>query len=402
MKAILALCLLLATSEITLGQVAPSASAGKAELDYSFRYSEIANFGDVLGDWHTITPSGSLSYLNGRTKFPFHLEYAGGYTFTISGPPYSSGAFQHLFLSQDLHYRKWTFTASDDVSYRPQSPTTGFSGIPGIGEPIGSGNTSPPNQTILTLNTHVLENFGAGRLEHSLNYRTKLNIETSLDYLHYPDGNGLDTKSAMAQAGVDLRLNSRNSLITEAAFSRFTYPGYGFHLTTDTVRFGFHRAWTRSFQVNASAGPEWVTTAGSTIQSPLTRASVQAGFNYELRQTSAFLSYFQGTSGGSGYMVGSQSKAVSAGFAREFNRSISFETSSGYYHNSAIVSPSDISGIFGGVQMSWQIGRSLNTFLNYTVTSQRAGMHLPSNVQDQVINAISCGIGFTKKTRRVQ
>src|SRR4051794_8797744 len=188
MKTIPAVFWLLATSGIAFGQVVPSASSGRAELGYSIRYSEIANFGGTLGDWHTITPSGSLTYINGHSRFPFSLEYAGGYTATLSGEPYSTGVFQRLFLSEELHYHKWTFGVGDDVSYRPQSPTTGFSGIPGTGEPIGSGTSGSPNQFILTLDTYALENVSRGEVEHLLNFRTTLDIEASFDYLHYPDG----------------------------------------------------------------------------------------------------------------------------------------------------------------------------------------------------------------------
>src|ERR1700691_577070 len=44
----------------------------------------------------------------------------------------------------------------------PQAPTLGFSGIPGTGEPIGGSGTAPSTtQSVLTLNTHVVDNNAA-------------------------------------------------------------------------------------------------------------------------------------------------------------------------------------------------------------------------------------------------
>ena len=159
MRTTFLIALLFAAGPISYGQAVPSASTGTASLQYSVRYSETAEFGGTIGNWHTITPSASLDYANGRKGFPFSLEYAGGYTSSLSGPSYSNGLFQRLLVSQGIEHAKWNLLMSDDVSYRPQAPTTGFSGIPGIGEPIGGGTNLPPGQLILTLNTHALENI---------------------------------------------------------------------------------------------------------------------------------------------------------------------------------------------------------------------------------------------------
>jgi len=38
-----------------------------------------------------------------------------------------------MLVSQGLVRRDWTLRLMDDVSYMPQAPVTGFSGIPGVG-----------------------------------------------------------------------------------------------------------------------------------------------------------------------------------------------------------------------------------------------------------------------------
>src|SRR5579859_680983 len=122
MKTTFTIVLLLAACAMGFGQATPSATSGGSYFQYSAHYSEAAQFGGELGNWHTVTPSASLSYANGRKRFPFSLEFAGGYTATPSGPDYTSGFFQHLYISQGIGRGKWTIGVSDDVSYRPQSP----------------------------------------------------------------------------------------------------------------------------------------------------------------------------------------------------------------------------------------------------------------------------------------
>ena len=70
-------------------QVAPEATAGTAYMNYIFRYSQTAEFGQRLGDWQTSSLSGSVQYHNGNERLPLQLNYTGGYTWTIVGPGYT-------------------------------------------------------------------------------------------------------------------------------------------------------------------------------------------------------------------------------------------------------------------------------------------------------------------------
>src|SRR5215469_2969983 len=396
------LALFLAACQSTYSQVAPSATNGNADLRYSIRYSETAEFGGTLGNWHTIAPSASLDYANGRKRFPFSAEYAGGYTAALSGPAYSTGVFQHLLLSQGLNLRKWNFAINDDISYRPQSPTTGFSGIPGTGEPIGSEAGLPPSQLILTLNTHALDNVAGGQLRHMLNYRSILNVEANHDLLHFPDSNGLDTSSAMASAGVDFRLGARTSLMTQYTFSQFSYSSYDFHIRTNAVTAGFSKSWTRWFHTSAAVGPEWVNSSKNVFMPPSTGVTANADLGYQRRQTSVDLNYARQISAGSGYMFGSESDTVSASFSRELNRAFTFEMNGGYRQTSQLATAWNVSGAFGGVQASRRIGRNLNSFVNYTAMSQNSSMQVPTNVLNEMMQTLSCGIGFTKESKSVR
>src|SRR5512135_386319 len=120
-------------------QVSPAATsstlvAATRGLQYAFRYSDSAMFSSSYATIQTSTVSGSVGYANRSQKMPFTMNYAGGYNWTLSGPDYMSGQFHRMELTQGFNYRRWKLNAGDSASYLPQTPLTGFSGIPGIGE----------------------------------------------------------------------------------------------------------------------------------------------------------------------------------------------------------------------------------------------------------------------------
>ena len=104
---------------------------------FSFRYSQTAQFGSEMDDRQTSVPSVYLSYETVNQRHRFSVEYGGGYTWTLTGPTYSTGFFQHLVLSQGFEWRKWKATISDDLFYLPQAPGIGLFRNPRVGEPIG-------------------------------------------------------------------------------------------------------------------------------------------------------------------------------------------------------------------------------------------------------------------------
>jgi hypothetical protein len=401
MRRILAVCLLFTGCPIGYSQAAPSANRGVANLRYSFRYSEMADFGGNLGTWHTITPSGSLDYDNGRKRFPFSLEYVGGYTSALSGPSYTAGLFQRLFLLQGMSFGKSTISLSDDVSYRPESPTTGFSGIPGIGEPIGTGTNTPPSQLILTVNSHALENAVHGGFRRILSPRSILNVEAAHDFLHFPDNNGIDTRSFTTSAGITIRLDPRNRITTQYGFSQYGYSGYDLQVKSNLVTLGLDKSWTRSLRTSLAAGLEWINSSKVSVPSSVGPA-LQTGLDYQKRRTTIAFSYSHETSAGSGYMLGSKFDDVSGNVSTEFNRALRFEMNGGYRHTSQLGHTWNISGAYGGVQASWQISRHFETFVNYTATSQSSSVQGISNVLNEMMHTLGCGIGFTKGNKPIR
>jgi hypothetical protein len=402
------LAILFTVGAAAYAQVEPAATGPRnplpsGNLSYSAHYSQTAEFGSYLGNYQTANLSANVNYTNGKERHPFSLGYGGGYTWGISGPAYAQGFFQNLLVSQGFAWRKWDVMASDNISYRPQAPTTGFSGVAGTGEPIG--NPSPPSsQSILTVNTHVVNNTTTGEVDHQLDFARSLNSGGSYDLLRYPDGNGINTDSAMAHAGLSQRLNARNTLTATYMFSVFQYPDYDFSLMTNTGLFGIKRVWTRKITTTASAGPQWTESLDSTTPPSMLGVSINANATYSYHFQTASVTYSRGVNSGGGYLIGAESDSVSGAFSQDFGKNFTLGVSGSYRQSSGLqdgipgqAANENITSEYGGVQATRRLGRYLTFFAGYTATQQSTTTALPGNVLNGLQQMVNFGIGYSPR-----
>ena len=389
-------------------QVAPEASAGAAELNYSAQYAQSVDFyGGGLGSSQNSTLSGSVDYANGFKRRPFSLAFSGGYRWTLAGTSYGNGLFENFSLSQGLVGRRWTFSVGDNIGYWKEAPVTGYSGVPGTGEPITGPNPTPPSsQTILTLNTRSIANIVNGDFGYTLNAATALNVVGSSELLRYPDGNGLDTSALTGSAGLTQRLDARNSLSGQYSFSDYSYPGNNLTVPvssfiSNSALFGYQRLWNRQITTNVSAGPEWTSGSNSAVVPSSTRISGTAMFSDELQFGSINFNYSHSASGGGGYLVGSEADSLTAGFSREFERQLSISLTGGDMRNSGLANQGVVNNKYGAAMASLRLGRYFTTFASYTAIDQSTGVSLPSNALTGLWQVLSFGVGYSPREKRV-
>ena len=388
----------MASAQVAPAATGPGGPTAGSKLNYALRYSESAQFITGQNSWQTATASGSLNYASGNERSPFSLEYGGGYNWILNGPAYDTGQFHHLFLSQGAVFRRWNFTVSDSVSYLPMSPTIGFSGIAGIGEPIGTPNPAPPtSQTILALNTHAVENLADGEVAHEFSHATSLSAGGSSGVLRYPDGNGLDTNTATGKATVTRHLNGRNTLFGTYQYSDFSYPGYNLDIQTNTGYLGYRYRWTRDLESSISAGPQWVSGSNAAVVPSSTNLAMDANIDYRLRFTSIGANYDRGTNGGAGYMFGSRIDSVSGHFSRQFGMNMTVDLTGGYQRTAGLNDSATISGKFGGAEATWRLGRNVIVFANYTGTDQSSTSTLPTNALGALMQTLGFGVGYSPR-----
>jgi hypothetical protein len=379
----------------SFAQVAPAASGSTKHFGYTFRYAQSAQFSKELGNWQTSTPSAEVDYTNGNTRAPFDLSYAGGYTWSLKGPSYNDGLFQGISIHQMISGRKWNAAIADNASYRPQAPVTGFSGIPGIGEPISTPVTS--SQSILTQQTHTIDNNAEMQFSGILNRAFSVHLDGSYDLLRYPDANGLDTDSLDAHGQLIRRLDARNSLTAQYVYSRFSYPSLNFTINTDSAMGVYDRIWRRALHTSFAIGPAWISSSSSQLIPPSTRIAANAAITFHLRRGSIFLGYDRGISGGSGYLLGQKTDSIDGGYSRDFQRAYSIELTGGYRRMSALNQVGLINAEYGGIQASRRLGRYASFFANYTVIAQSSSISLPGNVIQEPQYNISFGTAISSR-----
>jgi hypothetical protein len=386
-------------------QVVPAVAPGpnrlpviSGTLHADLRYSQSAQFysNEVT---QTAIASGEVGYASPSETRPTSLTYSGGDMWNLTSGNGGSGVFQHLMVTQGILGRNWSWNVSDDVNYMPQSPTTGFSGIPGVGSLPAS---TTPSQTILTLNTRSVYNSVSSGYTHSLNHATSLSVSGSYGIQRFPDGYGLETNQWQVGSQITRRLNVRNSIFGAYSYTRYSYPGYTITMETKSAQFGGQRSWSRRFTTSASVGPEWSSGSDSAQIPSSTGVSANASATYQARSTTASLSYSQGTSGSSGAIAsfGTRNYDAMASVTRQLNRSLSINGSGGYMRTRSLKLAGVTNSEYGGVSATQKLGRYFSVFANYTASRQLSSSVLSEKAIHGATQTVSFGIEYSPREWR--
>jgi hypothetical protein len=396
--------ILVIVSAAARAQVVPAATRPpglplSGTLHYDVHYTQTAQFyGGTRGNTQMSIVSGEVAYSNAGTVYPFTLSYSGGDMWTISGPREGAGIFQHLLVSQGFLGRSWTFNLSDDVSYLPQAPTVGFSGIPGVGSLPGV--PSEPSQPILTQNTRSINNTASPSFTHRLNHATDLSISGGYLILRFPDGNGLETNSLQVGPRITRRLNALNSISGQYSFTHISYPGYtSFTMGTQSAMFIYERTWSRRFKTSAGAGPQWIQSSDSKLIPSSTDVTVNANATYDAGRTTATLNYNQGASGGAGVttQIGVHNYDAMAGLSRKIGRNLNINFTGTYMRTKGLTQSGVTYAEDGGAAVTRQWGRYIVVNANYAAIHQSTSAALPANAISGLYNVIGFGIGYSPR-----
>src|SRR5579875_486655 len=103
-------------------------------LSYALNGSELISNGffNNSGVSYSTNISGDVAYVSKSQFHPFSAVYDGGILIADSGQP--TTFYQSLSFSQVLSTKNWNIVLADSVSYLPESPVAGLSGIPGVGD----------------------------------------------------------------------------------------------------------------------------------------------------------------------------------------------------------------------------------------------------------------------------
>ena len=375
-------------------------------MTYSLSASESFLTGYNNGVNESTALSGSLGYLSSSPNKPFSLVYSGGYLYSsVPGYPANS-TFQNLAASQVWTTKNWNFVVDDAVSYLPESPTTGLSGIPGVGDigvdPVQIGDQ--PTQSILTNYATRIGNGLNGSVTRKLTRSWSINGSGSWQILHFLNNEGIDSTMASGSVGPSYRIDARSSASANVVYSytNDTYLGQSYPFESEGVTLEYQRQLTRFFSMNVAAGPQRTFGSGSSstlIPSQITPVA-SASLIYARRTTSASVSFSRATNAGSGVVYGSLTTSIGGTVREQFSRNWQGALTASYSKNKSLATIAglneDYNSTYGGGQVSRRLSRSFSAYFSYTaVTQNQVNLVVVQPAYSGLSQAFSVGITYS-------
>jgi hypothetical protein len=395
-------------------------------LHYAVSGSEIVQFGYYgSGDVTASTAiSGDVAYTAKSTTRPFSLLFAGGVIFPNQGGQGIS-TFWNVAANQGFTVRHWIFNFSDSFSYLPQSPTTGLSGIPGVGD-LGSiplqGPVDGPAGGILTVAGNRYQNTLSGGAERQISHATSISAGGSWSVLNFLDSNlsSQDSTQVTGSVALNQRFDARSSGSIDAVYSIFTYSGKviinGFvqpDIETRALNASYQRLLSKSLSVGVSAGPLWINSSNDLVIPPSLNVGGSANLGYSRGFTNASVSYSRGVNAGSGVVTGALSDSVYASIGHTYGRKYVASLTLGYSHSSGLAQLVTSSNsfvpvhetydtFFGGAQLRRGFGPHLSGYVSYTVQDQSNNLPVGApNALSGTSQTLGIGVTFTPRSTRL-
>jgi hypothetical protein len=347
-------------------------------MHYALSFGERVRTGyyGSAGDVWTTDVSGEAGYLSRSENRPFSMVYSGGYLHNSSGV--DSSVFQDLTLSQTFTTRLWTTNITDAINYLPESPTSGLSGIPGVGD---IGVTAPPvggdtGQDILSVTGQRINNNINVSVERKLTGSTSLQGMGGYFIQRFLTGvsNGINGQSVDTQGGVNHRIDALSKVQGTYTYSHFSYEDQDFTFSTQKITVGYTKQINRKLSVNATVGPQFVSSSGSPLASTSVNFGVDGGIAYTGQRYGYAVDYDRGVRGSSGVVQGTFADSVDVTADRRVGEYMRLSASGSYTHNSSISNLTTQQFAFetlvGNLQVSRTVSQNLNVFLSYSVQDQ--------------------------------
>jgi hypothetical protein len=412
-------------TSMTSNSVGPNLPDLDGVMHYALSASEIIQLGYYgAGEvTHSTILSGDLSYTAKSRYHPSSVLLAGGVVLG-NQPGQQTTGYVNMALSQGYVTRSWVFNISDSVSFLPQSPTTGLSGIPGVGD-IGAlpvqGPVEGPAGGVLSNAGNRIANTLSGSVERQLNRNTSISGTGSWSVLHFLDENGtntgLDSTQISGTVALNRRIDARSSISVDAVYSTISFNGTGSgvaepDIESRGVNMSYQRVLSRTLSVSVSAGPQWVSSSDSAFVPSSLGVAATAGLSYARGFTTASLAYSRGVNAGSGVLSGAQSDSIVGSVGHTYGRrwvvsaNGAFSRSSGLAQLSSgtsVVPTNEIyDTVFGGVQLTRGFGPHFSGYVSYGAQTQSNNFSLAAqNALNGASQTFGVGVTFTPRSTRL-
>ena len=409
-------------SPMTTNTVGPNLPDLDGIVHYALTASEIAQYGYYGSGVTTYATSlsGDVAYTAKSIVYPTSLTLAAGVSFANQSGQGTAG-FTSVSISQGYVTRKWVLNISDSFSFLPQSPTTGLSGIAGVGD-LGAtpvqGPGAGPAGGIFSAAGNRIANTLTGSVERELNRDTSVSGSGSWSKLHFLDSNdSFDSTEVGGVVALNRRLDARSSVSLSAVYSTFSYGGTPSETSVPDVEIrginlSYQRVLSRTLSMSVSAGPQWFSSSNSTLIPSSLNAAGSASLSYQRRFTTASVGYSRGVNGGSGVLPGALSDSVFASLAHTYGRNWVASFNAAYAHstgltelsngNSLIPAHAVFDTVFGGVQLTRRINTYFSGYFSYEAQNQSQNNSLAGqNALNGTSQTFAIGVTFTPRSTRL-
>lgn len=391
-------------------------------LHYALNASEVVQYGyfGAGNASYSAVVSGDAAYSSKSVNAPFNMLLAGG-VFIPESSGQDTTPFVNLAVSQGWIAEKWVFGLSDTVSYLPQSPTTGLSGIPGVGD-IGSfpvtGPSGGPAGGVLTYSGDRVSNSLTGNVERLITGKTSVSGTGSWTVLHFLNNDeGLNNTQVTGQVAINHRLDARDTISANAVYSVYTFgpSDGGLSLTTRGINGVYSRVLSRSFSFNISAGPQWISSSDGALIPKSVNLALTTGLSYEYKFTNAGIGYSRGVNGGSGVQLGAEADSISGFVSHAIGRDWLVSANGAYTHTTSLATGTgalppgvfiplggNFSTVYGGFQVSHSLGRTASVYASYTAQDQSySADYTGVNAFNGTSQTFGIGISYTPRATRL-
>jgi hypothetical protein len=426
--------LVLTMSSISYGQAIPAGGASMTTnssgpnlpnldgvLHYALSASEVVQLGYFgSGDVTESTAlSGDVAYTAKSTVRPFSLLFAGGVILPNQSGQ-STTYYSSAAVSQGYVTRHWNFNISDTVSYLPQSPTTGLSGIAGVGD-LGSlpveGPVGGPAGGIFSVAGNRVANTLTGGAERQISHDTSISGAGTWSLLHFLGNNGLDNSDVTGTVALNRRLDARSTVSLGATYTSIGYSGALAGPTLPNIEarginVSYQRVLSRTLSMNISAGPQWISSSNSTLIPSSLNASASASLSYSRRLTSVSVGYSHGVNAGSGVLSGTISDSVYGSLAHTYGRKWVSALNVGYSHSSGLTLLTNQSSlapvnesfdtVFVGAQVTRAFSAHFSGYASYNAQNQTTNLPAGApNALNGTSQTFGIGVTYTPRSTRL-
>jgi hypothetical protein len=426
--------LVLTMSSISYGQAIPAGGASMSTLSsgpnlpnldgvlhYALSASEVIQFG-YYGSGNVTEStalSGDVAYTAKSTVRPFSLLFAGGVILPNQSGQ-STTYYSSASVSQGFVTRHWNFNISDTVSYLPQSPTTGLSGVAGVGDlgvlPV-EGPAGGPAGGIFSVAGNRVANTLSGGAERQISHDTSVSGAGTWSLLHFLGNNGLDNSDVTGTVALNRRLDARSTVSLGASYTSISYSGPLAgpalpNIETRGINMSYQRALSRTLSMSISAGPQWISSSNSTLVPSSLNASASASLSYSRRLTGVSVGYSHGVNAGSGVLSGSISDSVNASVSHTYGRKWVSSLNVGYSHSAGLTLLTNQSSlapvnetfntVFAGAQVTRSFSAHFSGYASYTAQDQTTNLPVGApNALNGTSQTFGIGVTYTPRSTRL-